>query len=87
MMRLLLRDDKDAILVPIPQYPLYSVSLSLSPPCARRLHKIHSVLLAYLCMLSVLLSELRRAPVLLSPQLSCACQRQIVFDLISVCEI
>ena len=35
MMRLLLRDDKDAILVPIPQYPLYSVSLSLSPPCAQ----------------------------------------------------
>ena len=28
-MRLLLRDDKDAILVPIPQYPLYSVR----PPC------------------------------------------------------
>ena len=27
MMRLLLRDDKDAILVPIPQYPLYSVCL------------------------------------------------------------
>lgn len=25
MMRLLLRDEKDAILVPIPQYPLYSV--------------------------------------------------------------
>ena len=29
MMLLLLRDDKDAILVPIPQYPLYSVR----PPC------------------------------------------------------
>ena len=25
MMRLLLRDENDAILVPIPQYPLYSV--------------------------------------------------------------
>ena len=43
MMRLLLRDDKDAILVPIPQYPLYSVSLSPSPPCVRRMHKILSV--------------------------------------------
>ncbi|CAK0772104.1 hypothetical protein CVIRNUC_003929 [Coccomyxa viridis] len=29
MMRLLLRDDKDAILVPIPQYPLYSATLAL----------------------------------------------------------
>ncbi len=26
MMRMLLRDSNDAILIPIPQYPLYSVS-------------------------------------------------------------
>ncbi len=31
MMRLLLRNDKDCILTPIPQYPLYSVtSLAIS---------------------------------------------------------
>lgn len=30
MMRLLLRDEHDAVLVPIPQYPLYSVR---PPPC------------------------------------------------------
>ncbi len=29
MMNLLLRNDKDAFLVPIPQYPLYSATLTL----------------------------------------------------------
>jgi len=29
LMRILIRDEKDAILVPIPQYPLYSATLSL----------------------------------------------------------
>ena len=29
MMQLLLRDEKDGILCPIPQYPLYSASIAL----------------------------------------------------------
>lgn len=29
LMRILIRDQNDAILVPIPQYPLYSATLSL----------------------------------------------------------
>ena len=29
IMRALIRDEKDAILVPIPQYPLYSATLAL----------------------------------------------------------
>lgn len=30
MMEMLVRDDKDAFLVPIPQYPLYSAALTLN---------------------------------------------------------
>ena len=48
MMRLLLRDDKDAILVPIPQYPLYSVSLSEFSLCQTNAPK--SLCVLPLCM-------------------------------------
>ncbi len=36
MMRLLLRDEKDAVLTPIPQYPLYSVTpFNTAPFCTQ----------------------------------------------------
>lgn len=41
MMRLLLRNEKDAILVPIPQYPLYSVG-PRSCSKARRTRTVHA---------------------------------------------
>jgi hypothetical protein len=36
LMRLLIRDERDAILVPIPQYPLYSATLALYGGATRR---------------------------------------------------
>ena len=36
LMRLLIRDERDAILVPIPQYPLYSATLALYGGAPRR---------------------------------------------------
>lgn len=40
LMRALIRDEKDAILVPIPQYPLYSATLALYGGTLALLHLI-----------------------------------------------